>query len=306
VSEYRKKHLCKLGYAQQCKFDWAIKKHLGPQFEAFKISEMTTVCLQDWFNGIEKALSKSSRTGLKNILSGIFERAIAWDFYNDRNPAEGVKIFGAGTPREKRKLEDAETRQYLAELPYDVRLLCSVCLFCGLRITEALALRPEHLDFDKGLILIRQSFYRGVLREEPKTGKGRRDVPMGYLVDDLKLTCPQDPNEYVFKIRTHPRKGTPAYKPSFCRDDRDLLQHFLRPLAKKLKFYWKGFGFRALRREAITEIGSVAGIGQAMQMAGHTHMDMSLLYTLGNTAKQEAAIKSFQERIIGKPQGPVQ
>lgn len=43
-----------------------------------------------------------------------------------------------------------------------------------------------------------------------------------------------------------------------CRDDRDLTQHFLRPIAKELGFYWKGFGFRSLRREAITAIGSVA------------------------------------------------
>ncbi|MBV8549748.1 MAG: hypothetical protein JOY54_00485 [Acidobacteriaceae bacterium] len=59
-----------------------------------------------------------------------------------------------------------------------------------------------------------------------------------------------------------------------------LQQHFLRPVAKQLGFYWKGFGFRSLRREAITAIGSIAGIGQAMKVAGYSRADTSLLYTL--------------------------
>ena len=65
-----------------------------------------------------------------------------------------------------------------------------------------------------------------------------------------------------------------------CRDDRDILQHFLRPAAVALEFHWPGFGFHSLRREAVTAIGSAAGLGQAMNMAGHSTMDMSLLYTL--------------------------
>jgi hypothetical protein len=105
-----------------------------------------------------------------------------------------------------------------------------------------------------------------------------------------------------FRIRTAPKWGREA---SHCRDDRDLNQHFLRPAAKKLGFYYQGFGFRALRREAITEIGSVA-IGQAMDAAGHSTIDMSLLYTLQDKAKQETAIRAFQERIIGKPESPIQ
>jgi hypothetical protein len=85
-----------------------------------------------------------------------------------------------------------------------------------------------------------------------------------------------------------------------------LVQHFLRPAAIRLGFYYRGFGFRALRREAITEINSVAGIGQAMAAAGHADTDTSLLYTLQDRVKLEQAIKGFQERIAGKPEGGVQ
>lgn len=303
VKEYEKNHLSRLSYAQQCKFDWAYKKHLGPMFGKMTLSQITTKCLQEWFNSNQEQLAKESRKGLRNVLSGVFERAIAWNMHQGRNPVEGVKLFGGKESREKRKLTDEQTRMFLAELPYDVRLLCSVCLFCTLRVSEALALKPEHLDLVNGLILIRQSFYRGILRPEPKTGKGRRDVPMGYLLDDLKRILPADKDGWIFKIQTAPNWGREA---GYCRDDRDLNQHFLRPAAVKLGFYYKGFGFRALRREAITEINSVAGIGQAMNAGGHTHIDMSLLYTLSDQRKIEQAIKGFQERIAGKPEGGVQ
>lgn len=303
VKEYEKNHLSRLSFAQQCKFDWAWKKHIKPMFGAMTLSQITTKCLQEWFNGNQAQFSKETRKSLKNVLSGVFERAIAWNMHGDRNPVEGVKLFGGKECREKRKLTDEQTRQFLAELPYDVRMLCSVCLYCTLRVSEALALKAEHIDFAHGLILIRQSFYRGILRAEPKTSKGRRDIPMGYLADDLKRILPADKDAWIFKIKTAPKWGREA---GYCRDDRDILQHFLRPAAKKLEFHYKGFGFRALRREAITEIGSVAGIGQAMNAGGHTHMDMSLVYTLHDHRKVEAAIKGFQERIAGKPEGGVQ
>jgi hypothetical protein len=62
-----------------------------------------------------------------------------------------------------------------------------------------------------------------------------------------------------------------------------LISTSWRKSAKALGFYWKGFGFHSMRREAITAVGSIIGIGQAMNLAGHSSVDMSLLYTLGTT-----------------------
>jgi integrase len=182
-------------------------------------------------------------------------------------------------------------------------MLCCVSLFCTLRISEALALKEKHFDFDKGLILIRQSFYRGVERDKPKSKKGWRDIPMGYLKDDLKRMCTGDPEATVFRIRTAPKWGREV---AYCRDDRDLNQHFLRPVAKKLKFYYPGFGFRALRREAITSIGQIAGLGEAMNAAGHAHVDTTMLYILTNMDKRKSAIEQRQEQVLGKPAGGIQ
>ncbi len=216
---------------------------------------------------------------------------------------KGLRLIGNEGVREKKKLTLEQTQQFLAEQPYDVRMLCCVSLFCTLRVSEALALQEKHLDFENSLILIRQSFYRGVLRDVPKSKKGWREIPMGYLRDDLERICSGDPEAYVFRIRTTPNWGREI---GVCRDDRDLNQYFLRPIAKKLKFYYPGFGFRALRREAITSIGSIAGIGEAMNAAGHAQVDTTLLYTLTDMSARKRAIEQHQEKILGKPEGGIQ
>lgn len=41
-------------------------------------------------------------------------------------------------------------------------------------------------------------------------------------------------------------------------------------------------------------------------MAGQSSVDMSLLYTLEDKAEQARGVRAFQERILGKPEGPVQ
>lgn len=162
-------------------------------------------------------------------------------------------------------------------------------------------LQEKHLDFDRRLILVQQRFYRGDLNVTKN--KKNREIPMGYLAEDLKRLTTGDPEHYIFQIPTRPKWG---HQKSLCRDDRALNQHFLRPLAKELGFYTKGFGFHSLRREAITAIGSRVGIGQAMSAAGQSKVDMALLYTLQDFSEQERAIKAHQERILGHPEGGLQ
>jgi len=154
----------------------------------------------------------------------------------------------------------------------------------------------EHIDFVRGLILVRQRFYRGDL-DTVKTERAQRDVPMGEIALALAARYPGagHEREFVFSVSTHQeRKAQGA-----CRDDRDILQHFLRPAAKAAGLYWPGFGFHAFRREAVTEHGRTLGASQAQRMAGHSKADMSLHYTLADHEAQERAVRDLQERMRG-------
>lgn len=300
---YKNAHLEKLASSTRAKYRCHLKKHIEPAFATLMLCEITTKRVDAWLTEKENAgLSWSTRMDLRNILSSIYTKAADWGHWSDRNPIERVSVGRKRMVREKRKLTDEQTRRLLAALPFDVRLMCCVALFCTLRISEILGLQEKHLDFEAGLIRVRQRYYRGDL-DVPKNDKAVRDVPAGYLAADLKRLCTGDPERFVFQIKTKPKWGQSE---SVTRDGCDILQHFLRPAAITLGFYWKGFGFHALRREAVTSISCVIGIGQAMSMSGHSSMDMSLLYTLDDLGEQDRAVREHQERILGKPEGPVQ
>jgi integrase len=300
LEHYERAHISKLAASTRAKYCSHIKNHIRPAFQDLMLCEITTKRVDEWLSANEK-LSWAAKTDIRNILSSIFTKATDWGHWSDRNPIERVHVGRKRSVREKRKLTDDQTRRLLAALPFDVRLMCCTGLFCTLRVSEILGLQEKHLNFDAGEIQVRQRFYRGDL-DVAKNEKAVRDVPMGYLSEDLKRLCHGDLERFVFQIETKPEWGR---KKGLCRDDRDILQHFLRPAAEALGFHWPGFGFHSLRREAVTAIGSVLGIGQALRMAGHSSADMSLLYTLDDKASQDRAVRDFQERILGKPEGKV-
>ncbi len=301
LCDYRHRHIAKLSASTQAKYEAHIKNHIEKAFAGLMLCEITSRKVEDWLDS-KSALSWYTRTDLRNIMSSVFTKAIDWGLWSDRNPIEIVTTGRKRTKREQTKLSDEQTRLFIAAQPYDVRLLCCACLFCTLRISEALGLQEKHLDFSSGMVLVRQRFYRGDL-DILKTNKSRRDLPMGYLIEDFRRLVTGDPNHFVFEVKTRPKWGR---EEAICRDDRDINQHFLRPIAKELGFYFEGFGFHSLRREAVTEYSGLLGVGQAMNMAGHTSMEMSLLYTLSDRKAQDLAVRGFQERILGKPEGSVQ
>ncbi|MGB9454641.1 MAG: tyrosine-type recombinase/integrase [Bryobacteraceae bacterium] len=302
LDEYQTMHVDRLAASTRDKYTNHLKNHIRPAFEKLMLCEFRPLLVQRWLDAKgedadgKAGLSWATRTDLRNILSSVFTKAIEWGRWKDRNPIERVHVGRKQAVREQRKLTDDETRRLLGALPADVRLVVCVGLFCTLRISEILGLQEKHLDFERGLIQVRQRFYRGNL-DEPKNQKARRDVPMGYLVGDLKALCAGDPERFVFQIRTRPEWGKKA---AVCRDDRDIQQHFLRPAAKALGIYWPGFGFHTFRREAVTAFSQSLGVAQAMRMAGHSTMDMSLAYTLADQATQDGAVRSRQEALIGK------
>jgi integrase len=300
LEEYKRLHVDTLAASTRAKYNSHLSNHIRPAFEKMILCEVSALLVQEWLNS--KTLGWATKADIRNVLSSIFTKAIEWGRWKDSNPIEHVHAGKKRAVREQRKLSDDDTRRLLAALPWDVRLLCCVCLFGTLRISEALGIQEKYLDFSRGLILIRQRFYRGDL-DELKNEKSKRDVPMGYLADDLKRMVTGDPERFVFQIQTAPEWGR---KESVCRDDRDINQHFLRQAAKDLGIYWKGFGFHALRREAITELSVKLGPNAAQRLAGHSKADMTLHYTLADTAKQEAAIRERQEEILGKTGDKVQ
>jgi integrase len=296
--EYCILHMDRLAASTRVKCRQLLAKHIRPAFGDRMLCEIDAATVQLWLNGKAQqrengkpGLSSASRTDLRSLLSNIFNKAIEWGRWRDRNPIEFVHVGRKQVVWQQRKLTDEETMRLLAALPSVVRLLCSIGLFCTLRISEILGLQEKHLDFSTNQILIRQRNWRGDI-DMPKNRTAARDVPMGYLADPLRKLCTGDPERFVFQIKTRNQK-------SICRDDREIARCYLLPAARALGVYWKGFGFHALRREAVTAVSAAVGVGQAMKLSGHSRADMSLLYTLKDNEVLDRAIRDRQEKLLG-------
>ncbi len=299
----------KLAASTRAKYEAHIEKHIRPAWQDAALCEIRGLEIDRWLSEkakprvvtvagkpvIKPGLSWNTRTDLRNLMSGIFTKAAEWGLWQGENPVTRVSVGRKKTARPHRKLTTEETRGLLEVLPADVRRICEVALYCTLRISEVLGLQWQHIDFQHGLIHVRQRFYRGDL-DTVKSERSARDVPMGELSQDLAAIYPGagHDNEFVFSVHTHLKKEKCG---RILRDDRGINQYFLRPAAVAQKVYYVGFGFHAFRREAVTELAALAGANQAQRMAGHSRADMSLHYTQADLDKQDIAVREFQNRV---------
>jgi integrase len=313
---YRNQHVFRrdgdhyfLSVSTQQKYDNHLHNHIEPAFRPLMLCEIDTKLIERWLdekskprtitlkNGQSKTiagLSWATRTDLRNILSSMFSKAKDWGYWQTENPVERVSVGRRRAAREKRKLTNEQIRLLLGAVPEDVRTIILVIMSTTLRISEVLGLQEKHFDFSDGTIQVEQRYYRGDL-DTTKSERSTRIVRMGMLSESLKRRMTGNPEAFVFSVMTV--RGE-------TRDASDINQHFLRPAAKKLGLYWKGFGFHSFRREAITEIGRLDPM-QAQKLAGHAHVDLTLLYTLDDATRQETAVRAIQERLIGEGTGAV-
>jgi len=292
IREFEVAYMPNLAYPTRQKYECLIRCHVRPELSTLEVEEVTTRRLDGWFvSKAEAGLSWGSRMTLRNLISGIFTRAEIWEIYTGKNPAKNTTVGKKKTVYERRKMSIENSRKLLDMLPDDFRLICMVALFCGLRISEVLGLKWEHIDFDRGMLCIRQRYYRGDV-DAPKSEKSRRDIPFGHLVELLRSLYPGEKalNDFCFSVKTLHGE---------TRSDSSMRRHFLRPNAEKLGVYHPGFGFHSFRREAVTSISSKIGAIQACRVAGHSHLDTTLLYGLDDYMLQESAIKSAQEAFMG-------
>lgn len=281
---------CNLAFSTRSKYERHIRNHIRPAFGDTAMADISTEHVQRWLNEkTASGLAWSTRSDLRNLLGAIFTTAQRWGAFTGPNPARWARTGRRKAAREKRKLSAIDLRRLLAELPADVRLLATFTLCTGLRISEALGLQWRHLDLDRGVVCVRQRFYRGDL-DTPKSESSSRDIPLGNLTSQLQALHPgpEASGNFVFEVRT--RRGV-------TRDERSIRRYFVTKAAKRLGIYWRGFGWHSFRREAITAVAAYSDPIQAMRLAGHTRMEVTLLYGLNDSPRQAAAIRQFQEDL---------
>ena len=175
-----------------------------------KLTSLTLVVLQEAFNHLK---TDASRSDSRAVLIDMLNRAVESDLLV-KNVAYGINtILDDEEVEEKRILSDEEI-----EILLNTKKGCSLQNFLilglgtGMRMGEMLGLTWDCVDFDKGIIKVRQTlaylpnngeaiyeFHR------PKTKAGKRDIPMTVEVRDALLD--QKRWKSHVSVRHNPRLG---------------------------------------------------------------------------------------------------
>lgn len=289
-----------LGVATQAKYKLQIKNHLDPFFGEMKLSEIDRQTIEGFLVAKKDTLGWWSRIDLKGVLSAIFTAAKDWKLFEGDNPTQDVRIGRKTLVREKRLLTAEQLRLVLAALDEECRFLVRLLFGLGLNISEALGLKWGDVDLEAGTVTIRRRWYRGDLSDDGVLKSDNRGAEMvlgSALVDDLKRRGPRAASSFIFI-------GEGKLPP----DDRDLLRERFRPVVKRLGLYYVGFGWHAFRRQNITWRQTVGGATplEAQRAARHGSLDMTLLYTLSDPARERSQVDLMFDRLMEAPEGKPQ
>ena len=185
VAEYLNsvKPLTKHNYNKQ------VQKHFKPALGAVRLDALDTHTIQRFYNSLTASgLSPKTVKNLHGILHCALQQAIACD-YLSRNPADACKLPKVTKP-EIKPLEPAEIARLLKEAEQDDYCnLFIVAMFTGMRQGELLGLAWECVDFNSGIITVKQQLQckdGNYFLETPKSGKNRTILPAPIVMDALR------------------------------------------------------------------------------------------------------------------------
>ncbi len=176
------------------RYEAILRLHIEPH-NLFRqpIDRVTRNQFKKHLRELSKERSPALVEAVHAVVSSIFEEAIDSGLIRD-NPAR--RLLRKILPKEhQRDVKDAapmsitERDRLMAvaqsTCPASMRMALMVMAFIGLRLGEALALRLKHLDFDRMLYHVTESYKEGIFRK-PKGGKSRfADIP-DFLAAELE------------------------------------------------------------------------------------------------------------------------
>ncbi len=173
--------------------------HIIPALGAVKLSKLTPMMIQRFYNGLRNQrtgapLSAKTVHDIHGTLHRALNKAVALELI-PRNPAD-VSAGKVELPRveefERNPMDDEQISLFIQEIQnHNFRLIYLVTLFSGMREGEVLGLSWDCIDWENGVIYIRQQLLRD--REKkvyvialPKRRKKRKIVVAKEVMDWLR------------------------------------------------------------------------------------------------------------------------
>ena len=262
-----------------------LKTHIRPKWGNAPIQGIKALEISEWLKSLP--LSPKTRGHVGALLHLLFERAMLWALMDvQRNPLELVKRKGTSRRMKKPQILTPEKFQELVSTlhePYKTMVIVAMCT--GMRVSEVLALRWEHIDFEAEAMLVQQGVVNG------RIGKVKTEASNDYI--------PLDP-EFAQILRGW--KGDrssglvfPSHITGRCYHASVIQRQILKPAGEKVGLSGIGWHvFRHTYRSFLDETGAPIGVQQKLMRHSNVATTMNVYGNASLRAKQRANSKVVQ------------
>lgn len=168
-----------------------VNYRVKPDWQNVLVSEMATdpMAVEQWIKNLHtkprkkgekpRPLAPKTKGHTKAVFHRLFECAMRWRYLTiQRNPMSLIEI--PGISKRTRKIVLVSAAKYhalLPKLPHHCRVMVTLAMCLGLRISEILGLRWEDVDLESGKLQIRRSVVNGHV-ESTKTLASEDELPL--------------------------------------------------------------------------------------------------------------------------------
>lgn len=189
LDTWQKEYLSNVKPLTERTYSEQIRRHIKPALGAAKLEDLDTHTIQLFYNSLTAdGLSPKTVKNIHGILHTSLQQAIA-NGYIQRNPTEACRLPKVTRP-DIQPLEPAEIARMLQEAENDAYCnLFIVAIFTGMRQGELLGLSWDAIDFDSGVITVKQQLQckdGTYFLETPKNSKHRSILPASIVMDALR------------------------------------------------------------------------------------------------------------------------
>jgi integrase len=274
-----------ISYSTAAGYRSYIKNYIEPKWARVPLAAVKALEMAHWLNSLD--LSPKTRGQVRALMHLLFEKAMLWELIDiQRNPVQLVKL--RGTSRRTRKLQilaPEKFQELLGVLPKTHRMMAIVAMCTGLRVSEILALRWEHIDFKKGVMLIQQGVVNGRIGRV-KTEASQDEVPLDPAFSAVLQEWNGTKTEGL--VFPSPMTGRPFYAGI-------LQRNVLRPKGAEVGIQGLGWHtFRHTYRSLLDETGAPIGVQQKLMRHANVSTTMNVYGNSTLRAKQQANSKVVQ------------
>jgi integrase len=286
-------------------YEYHINNHILARWRDVVAEEIKPLAIRNWLVDLHDGEDYVWETCSKiaGIMSLVFSFVDHNEIYSLRNPLDKVTIPASEEDHEEVKvLLPEQVIALLERLPYPVKIAVLLVASTGVRISECLAFRWSHVEWNENKIRIDQTFRRGEIQKRTKTLASKAPVPMcgalaAYLAEWRQQTLYNEDEDFIF--------ASPKLNGKQPLWGQTMNADFVKPAALALGLVAKGerFGWHRFRHSLSTWANEITkDITISQTLLRHSKPEMTAVYTHGNFDKAlEVQGKIMEQLLAAKP-----